>query len=163
MKQHLLLYILCSAVLPAQAQLTTTYGGGNLNNPAYSSVKGNAYLPMLFSKSYCIRVSGGTDTVLARLNTHTQLLEVKNPKLPTYSNAQGVYRQCQIQIEDEGTVLFQAGFPAVGALTNETWFRVVYGGKTKLLKHTANKIKEDCYEYGGIHQPCFKEIETYYL
>ena len=76
---------------------------------------------------------------------------------------QGIYQQCQLDVIDEGLVLYRTGFPANGKLDADTWYQVLYDGKTKLLKHRASKIQNDCYEYGGIRQPCFSHTDIYYV
>lgn len=165
MKRTFMLLTGCFLATTAQAQFS---GGGsslpdNLDNSAYANVKGRPYIPMAFGRGYCLRLDGKKDTVLARLDTHLQHIEVFDQKTGRVSLRQGVYRQCQLDVIDEGLLLFRTGFPATGILTEGSWHRVLYDGKTKLLKHTAAILQNECYDYGGIRQPCFKKADTYYL
>lgn len=165
MKRNFILLASCFLAITAHAQFS---GGGsslpdNLDNSAYVNVKGRPYIPMAFGRGYCLRFDGKKDTLLARLDTHLQHVEVFDHKTGRVSLRQGAYRQCQLEVIDEGLLLFRTGFPAIGKLTEGSWYQVLHDGKTKLLKHTAAIIQNECYDYGGIRQPCFKNTETYYL
>jgi hypothetical protein len=61
------------------------------------------------------------------------------------------------------SVQFKSGFPAVGALPSETFYEVLYDGKSKLLRHYFVRINEYAEPLSTIKIKRFTKVTTLYV
>lgn len=137
-----------------------SFEASSLDNPAYAGVLGSAYMPLAFTKAAITRTTGEIDTLLIRLDTYADYVEVqRNGKVYICKNQ---YKQLSVEIDDVKS-LFRNDFKTPNWPNLNSFYQVLYDGKTKLLKHTQT-ILVDCYEYGGgTQKQCFRKVERYYI
>ncbi len=114
--------------------------------------KENTSSPFLFDEYYTGSVTGKggqvVDGVSYRFNTVANNLEFKHADSLFISGSEVTGFTLPT-----GTALyyFQRGFPAVGPLTNQTFYQVVYDGNVKLLKHfSPSKTDKPILENGAL-------------
>jgi hypothetical protein len=135
----LFLIFFASSLYRANAQTLNESGADMINaKNAYNTIEGNPYLPNEnFVECQLLNSSKQKKRVMARLNTHTGVLEyIENGKQMRANNltVEAVFTQ--------SNEVYRSGFQPVEKQTLLSFYQVLYEGKTKLLKYTYAKIEE---------------------
>jgi hypothetical protein len=157
-----LLPFLVTGVVCAQFSVPISTVSYSLDNPSYAGKVGTPYLPITFQKAPCTKSSNVTDTLMVRLDTYAGYLEILDEGRKKVRTSQDGYLKYVVNLPDDGFITFRSNIKATDQQNTDSWYWVLYDGKTKLLKYTESKINE-CYEYGGIYTKCFKATERFYV
>lgn len=136
-----LLGIMCLTTV-AQAQFMQDINGRVVTEQTYTDVEGSPYMIEEFNKGIVTMVKDNQvyDGVPMRYNAYKDELEYEKdgkhyllgPEIISFSIPTG-----------DALYEFRRGFPAVGDLTENSFYQVLHDGTTQLLKHYGKRMREE--------------------
>ena len=136
-----LLGIICLTTV-VQAQFMQDINGRVVTEQTYTNVEGSPYMIEDFNKGILTMAKGNQvyDGIPMRYDAYKDELEYEKdgkhyrlgPEITSFSIPTG-----------DALYEFQRDFPAVGDLTENSFYQVLYDGTTKLLKHYGKRMREE--------------------
>jgi hypothetical protein len=149
-------------IFHAQAQFMTDINGRVVQEFSYTDVEGSPYFLDGEWYSGTIRAMKGQvfDGVRLRFDAYKNEVE--------YTRDNKLYRLGPEVLEftiPTGSELcqFRRGFPAVGSLSEQTFYRVLHDGVTKLLKYHEKKMREEKAYNSATTTKRFETTERLYI